>query len=142
MGSPLLIFEAMNAGQPVTKREIDEAIKTLEEMLPEARDRGPEGYVARIQDSIEKARQYKKVRGIKPRSIEEIQRDIDSAHEMVSSYRIHRKYEMAARWERNRDEYDKEYKEALLGRPYIPKVEEADENAAKNRLPEGFQLCL
>ncbi len=142
MNSPLWIFEAMNEGRPVTKKDIDAAIKALEAMLPEAQDRGPEGYVSRIQDSIERARQYKKVRGIKPRSLSDIQRDLECAQRFVNDFRIHRNYDQAARWERNRDEYDREYKEALLGRPYITKVEEADENAARQWIPDGFQICL
>lgn len=141
-GSTLFVFEAMNEGRPVTKRDLDAAIRTLEEMLPEAREKGPPGYVSRIQESIERARQYKKVRGLKPRSYDEIQKDIDGAQLMVNEYRLKRKYELAARWERNRDEYQKEYREAIAGRPYVPKVEEADENAAREWIPEGFQVCL
>lgn len=142
MNSPLIVFEAMREGRPVSKREIDAAIAELERMLPEARERGQEGYVARIQDSIERAKQYKKVRGIKARSLADIQKDIDTAHRMVTDYELHRKYEVAARWKRNRDEYHKEYTEAAIGRPYIPKVEEADENAARKWIPDGFQICL
>lgn len=140
--STLIVFEAINDGKPVPKRDIDAAIKTLEEMLPEARERGPAGYALRIQDSIEKARQYKKVRGIKPRAFGEIQKDIECSQQMVNDYRMHRRYELAARWERNRDEYQKEYAEAAQGRPYIPKVEEADENAARAYVPDGFQMVL
>lgn len=142
MNSPLSIFEAMNEGRPVTKKEIDAAIKHLEDMLPEAQERGQAGYVARIQDSIERARQYKKVRGIKARPYDEIQNDIEGAQRLVNDYRVHRKYELAARWERNRDEYDQEYREALMGRAYIPKIEEADINVAKSWVPDGFQLVL
>ena len=136
------VFEAMNTGQPVTKKDLDAAIKTLEKMLTEAVDKGPPGYASRIQDSIERARKYKKLRGVKQRTFAEIQRDIEIAQEMVNEYRISRKYEQAARWERNRDEYGKEYSDALLGKAYIPKVEEADDHAARTYIPEGFQMCL
>lgn len=140
--SALTVLEAVNAGQPVPKRDLEAAIKTLEGMLPEARERGAEWYVSRIQESIEKVRQYKKVRGIKPRSLGDIQKDIEGAQQLISEYRMHRRYELAARWERNRDEYQKEYAEAVSGRPYIPEVEEADEHAARAWIPEGFQMVL
>jgi hypothetical protein len=140
--STLIVLEAVNSGRPVPKRDLDAAIRTLEDMLAEAQERGTPRYVSRIQESIERIRQYKKVRGIKPRSFEEIQQDIDSAQLMINEYRMKRRYELAARWERNRDEYQKEYKEATAGRPYIPKVEEADENAAREWIPDGFQICL
>jgi len=140
--STLTVFQAINAGQPVPKRDIDAAIKTLEEMLPEARERGAEWYVSRIQESIERARQYKRIRGLKPRSLSEIQKDVEGAQLLIDDYRMYRKYELAARWEKNRDEYQKEYREAISGRPYVPEIEEADENAAKTWIPEGFQMVL
>lgn len=141
MNSPLLIFDAIREGRPVSRKEADDAISLLTDMLEEARERGPEGYVIKLQDSIDRIREYRKRRHVKPRTMGDIQKDIEAAQQMIYNYRVNRQYERAARWESNRDEYEKEYKAAVLGKMYIPELKEVDENV-REHIPEGFQLCL
>lgn len=141
MNSSLTILQAMVEGRPVSRQEAEDAISVLSNMLEEAREKGPEGYVARLQDSIERIKEYRKRRCVKPRSISDIQSDIEAAQQFIYEHRIKRQYEMAAKWEHNRDEYDREYREALLGRMYAPELKEVESNV-KEFVPEGFQLCL
>jgi hypothetical protein len=141
MNSSLAIFETMNEGRPVSRKEAEEAIVVLTDMLTEAREEGPEGYVIRLQDSIERIKEYRKRRCVKPRSIGEIQRDLEAAQQLIYEYRVKRQYGMAAKWEHNRDEYDHEYRDALLGKMYIPDLKEVEGNV-KDFIPEGFQVCL
>ncbi len=139
--SNLKIFEVMADGKPVSKQDAEAAIKSLEKMLKEAREKGPESYADRIEDSISRIREYRKRNKPKSRPVIEIQKDIEAAQEMIYSYRMNRLYDLAARWEYNRDEYKKEYDAALIGKRYAPDLKEV-EGIVRTRVPEGFQVCL
>ena len=139
--STLKIFDLMAEGKPISRQDAETAIKSLEGMMVEAREKGPESYVEKLQDSIDRIREYRKRNKPKARPVQEIQKDMEASQEMIYSYRTNRLYEMAARWEHNRDEYQKEYSASLLGKRYVPELREVEGNA-RTRTSDGFQLCI
>lgn len=139
--SSLKIFEIMAEGRPISRQDADAAIKTIEGMLDEAREKAPAPYVEKLEESISRIREYRKKNRLKHRPIVDIQTDLEAAQQMIYSYRVNRLYETAARWEHNRDEYQKEYDAALLGKLYTPELKEV-ERIDRTREPEGFQICL
>lgn len=141
MQSELLIFEKIAEGQPISKSEVEAAIKVLEGMMAEAEEKAPPGYVTRLQESIDRIRAYKPKRGRKARPLSEIQKDIEAAQEMVHRYRTARQYDIAAKWEYNRDEYQKEYYAAVKGQMYIPDLKEVGNND-RQYVYTGIQQCI
>lgn len=106
---------AIHRGEKVPKKDLEAAIASMERIKEEAETRGLASTVERIEQTIQELRTYKR-KPLKPRTLAEIQRDIDSAQQLVILYRNSRKYELAAQWERSRDEFMEEWDLMALGR--------------------------
>lgn len=138
------VAAAMRENRPISGKQEEAAVEILERMRSEAEERGLKDHADRLADSIEAVRDYRKnwrKRIVKPRCLGEIQKDIDAAHSLVVSHRAGRQYEAAAKWERKRDELQREYESALTGKPCAPDVGR-EENGIGKRRTDGLQLSL
>lgn len=127
------MMKAMREGVRIPKQVIETEIERYRRLISEFEAKGLSQHVKRLEESIAQLEEYKRQkRPNKPRMKNDIQKDIDYCLIMKHKCLTARRPVAAAVWDHKLKEYDKEYREALVGKLYIPQVEDRAEEGRGN----------
>lgn len=122
------VMRSVLEGARIPKKDIEATIERYRRLAADFEAKGLSQHVERLEDSIARLEAYKSRKQThKPRAKSDIQMDIDYCLQMKHQCLTARRPVAAAVWAHKLTEYEKEYRSALVGKVYIPQVEDRTE---------------
>lgn len=119
------VMRSVLEGARIPKKEIEATIERYRRLAAEFEEKGLSQHVERLEESILRLEAYKgRKQTHKPRAKSDIQMDIDYCLQMKHQCLAARRPVTAAVWAHKLTEYEEEYRSALVGKVYIPQVED------------------
>lgn len=136
----------MNHGEHITDEERNMAVDCLSGKYDEAVKRGLVRWQESLMDLAERIAGYKAptkrelqaIQNPKARSLSVISSDIEKATSLIREYERCRRFDKAARWAFNREEFEKEFSAAQRGDIYKPQIK--DSEMLGNHVSQGIQV--